>query len=162
MVDAEEASPLASGIPNSPQALIAMQAPPGHSDGEGVDGGGVSISSGAGEREPRGRDAKSHDGGAHDSGGRDVQSSDRPEKPERVNSPKVDEVLQLIETLDTSSFENQQIALALLRHLEELHDSVVEELRDDRFAKHSQIIAWAIDADRLLRARVLVESVDLE
>lgn len=125
MADGEQAAPIASGIPSSPQELIAMQAQVSRVDS-------------------------------------DCHGADRPEKAERISSPKVNEVLQLIKKLDTSSFEDQQIALALLRHLEEFHDGVVEELRDDRFAKHSQIIAWAIDADRLLRARVLLESVDLE
>jgi hypothetical protein len=86
----------------------------------------------------------------------------RPEKPERGQSPKVKEVLELIEKLETNSFEDQQIALALVRQLENFHDGVVDEMKEDEEAKHSQIVAWAIDADRLMRARLLLESVDLE
>ncbi|MFM7676085.1 MAG: hypothetical protein ACKO5F_10995 [Synechococcus sp.] len=87
---------------------------------------------------------------------------ERPEKPERQLSAKVQEVLDLIDQLDTTAQEDQQIALTLLRQLEVFHDEVVEEMRDDEEARHSQIIAWAIDADRLMRSRILLESVDLE
>ena len=87
---------------------------------------------------------------------------ERPEKPERQQSAKVKEVLDLIEKLDTNAAEDQQIALTLVRRLEGFHDEVVEEMKDDAEAKHSQIISWAIDADRLYRARMLLDSVDLE
>ena len=92
----------------------------------------------------------------------DNERSDRPEKPERQKSAKVSEVLELIDKLDTNGLEDQQIALSLVRGLESFHDGVVEELRDDDDAKHSQIIAWAVDADRLMRSRILLESVDLD
>ncbi len=115
MTEDSLAVPLQSGIPNSPQQLIAMQT-----------------------------------------------KDQRPEKPERGQSPKVKEVLDLIDKLDTNAYEDQQIALTLVRHLETFHDGVVEEMRDDEEAKHSQIVAWAIDADRLMRARVLLDSVDLD
>lgn len=87
---------------------------------------------------------------------------ERPEKPERQQSPKVKQVIELIEKLDTTAYEDQQIALAILRHLETFHDEVVDEMKDDADAKHSQIAAWAIDADRLMRSRMLLDSVDLE
>ena len=87
---------------------------------------------------------------------------ERPEKPERLQSAKVKEVLDLIEKLDTSAAEDQQIALTLVRRLESFHDDVVAEMKDDGNAKHSQIVSWAVDADRLYRARMLLESVDLE
>ena len=77
-------------------------------------------------------------------------------------SAKVREVLDRIDRLETNSAEDRLIALALLRKLEDLHDEIVEELRDDPEAPHSQIIAWSIDADRLTRARILLESVDLQ
>ena len=92
-----------------------------------------------------------------------MQTKDqRPEKPERGQSPKVKEVLALIEKLETTAFEDQQIALFLVRQLESFHDGVVEEMQEDEEAKHSQIAAWAIDADRLMRARMLLDSIDLE
>jgi len=87
---------------------------------------------------------------------------DRHEKRVESSSPKVKQVLELIETLDTNAYEDQQIALALVRHLEQFHDSVVDEMKDDNEAKHSQIACWAVDADRLMRCRILLESVDLD
>jgi hypothetical protein len=92
----------------------------------------------------------------------DKPGKDRPEKPERQQSPKVKDVLELIEKLETSAAEDQQIALTLVRRLESFHDEVVDELKEDADAKHTQIVSWAIDADRLYRARMLLESVDLE
>ena len=89
-------------------------------------------------------------------------SNERPEKPVRQQSAKVKQVFDLIESLDTSSHEDQQIALMLVRHLERMHDDIVDEMRDDSDAKHSQIVAWAVDADRLMRCRHLLESVDLD
>ena len=86
---------------------------------------------------------------------------ERHEKRAETTSPKVSQVLELIEKLDTNVYEDQQIALALVRHLEQFHDNVVEEMQEDNEAKHSQIVSWAIDADRLMRCRMLLESVDL-
>ena len=86
----------------------------------------------------------------------------RPEKPEHTQSPKVKEVLELIENLDTTAHEDQQIALAIVRHLERFHDEVVEDMEQDEQAKHSQISAWAVDADRLMHCRIVLESINLE
>ena len=116
MVSGQDNAPVGTGIPNSPQDLIAMQS----------------------------------------------NKPERPEKPERQHSPKVKQVLELLKTLETSAAEDQQIALVLVRQLESFHDDVVAEMRDDEEAKHAQIVSWAIDADRLYRARMLLESVDLE
>lgn len=87
---------------------------------------------------------------------------ERPEKPERQQSAKVKQVLDLIEKLDTNTGDDQQIALFLVRRLEGFHDDVVAEMKDDAEAKHSQIISWSVDADRLYRARMLLDSVELE
>lgn len=87
---------------------------------------------------------------------------ERPEKPERLQSAKVKQVLELLTSLETSAAEDQQIALAIVRQIEQFHDGVVEEMQNDEEAKHSQIIRWAVDADRLYRCRMLLESVDLE
>lgn len=87
---------------------------------------------------------------------------ERPEKPERKRSEKVQQVLDLINSLDTSHGEDLQIALAIVAHLERMHDEVVAEMRDDEDASHNQLIAWSIDADRLMRSRLMLESVDLE
>ena len=88
--------------------------------------------------------------------------TERPEKPEPQVSPKVSQVLDLLESLATDPAEDQQIALHLVRQLEMYHDGVVIELQEDDEARHSQIVAWAVDADRLMRCRLLLESVDLE
>jgi hypothetical protein len=92
----------------------------------------------------------------------DNERSERPEKPGRQKSAKVSEVLELIGKLNTSGLEDQQIAISLVLGLESFHDSVVEEMREDNNAKHSQIIAWSIDADRLMRSWMLLESIDLD
>ena len=118
MVDSEQTPSANTAIPNTPEALIAMQ-----------------------ENKPE---------------------KERPEKPEHQQSAKVKQVLELIEKLDTSSAEDQQIALNLVRKLEDFHDDVVAEMKDDAEAKHSQIISWAVDADRLYRCRMLLNSVELE
>lgn len=88
--------------------------------------------------------------------------SDRPEKPIRQQSAKVSQVLDLIERLDTTAGEDQQIALSLVRHLERFHDEVVDEMQNDPEANHQQLTAWSIDADRMMRSRILLESVDLD
>jgi len=87
---------------------------------------------------------------------------ERHEKRAQPTSPKVKDVMDLIDKLDTNAYEDQQIALALVRHLEQFHDNVVEDMQEDSEAKHSQIVSWAIDADRLYRCRMLLDSVDLE
>lgn len=86
----------------------------------------------------------------------------RPEKPDFELSAKVKQVLELIDRLETDAHEDQQIALALISQLEKMHVEVVEDLQDDATAKHGQIVSWAIDADRLLRCRMLLESIDLD
>jgi hypothetical protein len=90
------------------------------------------------------------------------KEDERPEKPEHVQSKKVKQVLDLLETLDTSKLEDLQIAMSVVRHLEQYHDGIVNDLKEDVKAKHSQIAAWSVDADRLYRCRLLLESVDLE
>ena len=133
IADTFQGLPLAAGIPNSPQELIAMQS-----------------------------NDKSADNSADNAPDSKNNRAERPEKPERANSAKVNEVLELISKLETSGLEDQQIALSLVRGLESFHDGVVEELREDDTAKHDQIIAWSIDADRLMRSRMLLESIDLD
>jgi len=86
----------------------------------------------------------------------------RPEKPVRTDTAKVKEVLALISSLDLSAWEDQRVALTIIRHLEDYHDSVVRDLQDSADADHPQLVAWAIDADRLMRCRNLLESVDLD
>lgn len=85
----------------------------------------------------------------------------KPEKPDRITA-KVSKVLDLIDELETSAAEDQQIALSILRQLENYHDDIVGKMQEDADAKHSQIVAWAVDADRLMQSRILLESVDLD
>ena len=87
---------------------------------------------------------------------------ERHEKPERQQSAKVKEVLEVIEKLETTAAEDQEIALTLVRRLERFHDEMVDELKEDDSSKHSQIVSWAINADRLYRCRMLLDSADLE
>lgn len=87
---------------------------------------------------------------------------ERPEKPERQQSAKVKQVLELLTSIETTAAEDQQVAVAIIRQIENFHDGVVEEMESDEDAKHSQITRWAVDADRLYRCRMLLESVDLE
>lgn len=86
----------------------------------------------------------------------------RPEKPEPQPNPTVKKVMELLDTLEATPAEDLEIAVRLVRRLEGYHDSVVDDLRDDDSASHNQIVAWAVDADRLMRSRLLLESIDLE
>jgi len=89
------------------------------------------------------------------------EKPERPEKGCRPESAKVREVLDLITQLDTSAWEDQQIALAIVSQLERYHDEIVSDLVDDEAASHGQVACWAIDADRLMHSRRLLESIDL-
>lgn len=86
----------------------------------------------------------------------------RPEKPDRTPSANVTQVMELIDKLDTKAAEDLEIAFRLVRRLESFHDEVVDEMRKDDDASHNQLICWAIDADRLMQARILLGNVDLE
>jgi len=94
----------------------------------------------------------------------DADGSATPEKTGRTErtSAKAEEVLALIDKLDTSGGDDLQIALKLVRWLERYHDDTVERLQGEEGADHAQIVAWAIDADRLMRVRILLESIDLD
>ena len=92
----------------------------------------------------------------------DKSNKPRPEKPERQTSANVSQVMEMIDQLDTKAAEDLEIASRLVRRLESFHDDVVNEMRDDEEASHNQLICWAIDADRLMQARILLGNVDLE
>jgi len=92
----------------------------------------------------------------------DSSSTPRPEKPEPKTSVKVEQMLELLDRLETSAAEDLDLVQRLVRKLENFHDQVVEEMREDNDASHTQLIAWSIDADRLMRSRLLLESVDLD
>lgn len=92
----------------------------------------------------------------------DKSNHPRPEKPERQTSANVTRVMEVIDQLDTKAAEQLEIAYRLVRRLESFHDEVVDEMRNDADASHNQLISWAIDADRLMQARILLGNVDLE
>jgi len=92
----------------------------------------------------------------------DKSNQPRPEKPERQTSTNVTQVMELIDKLDTRAADDLAIAFRLVRRLESFHDEVVDEMRNDAEASHNQLISWAIDADRLMQARILLGNVDLE
>lgn len=73
MASGQDNAPVGTGIPNSPQDLIAMQS----------------------------------------------TKPERPKNPEHQHSPKVKQVLELLKTLETGAAEDQQIAVFLVRQLEE-------------------------------------------
>lgn len=82
--------------------------------------------------------------------------------PEPNGSPRVSKVQALIERLATTSDDDVRIARLLIRRLESHHDRMVQRLCADGAAQHSQIAAWAVDADRLMLARNLLEAVALD
>ena len=92
----------------------------------------------------------------------DKSNHPRPEKPERQTSANVTQIMELIDKLDTKAAEDLEIAFRLVRRLESFHDEVVDDMRNDADASHNQLISWAIDADRLMQARILLGNVDLE
>jgi hypothetical protein len=88
----------------------------------------------------------------------------RPHRPEECDrrTAKVQRVLELIGDLETTADEDKTIALILVQRLEEYHDRIVGELTEDTEAKHSQITAWAVDADRLMHCRILLDSIEVD
>ena len=58
--------------------------------------------------------------------------------------------------------EELEVALTLVSQLEEFHDKVVADMQDDPEARHGQIAAWSVDADRLMHCRIFLNSIDLE
>lgn len=91
-----------------------------------------------------------------------LQGSWRPVWPEWVSRTKVVQVLDFINRLDTSALEDQQIARALVRQLEILHQEVAAEMGSDPTASPAQIAGWAVDADRLQQCRILLDSITLD
>lgn len=90
-------------------------------------------------------------------------SPSRPDKPTKNDKPtlKTKQALDFLEKLELTPAEDKQEALSILRHLESYHDDEVEELIEGTDSKHSQVAAWAVDADRLLLCRIVLESVEL-
>ena len=90
-----------------------------------------------------------------------LESATLPEHQVRHWSVKTREAVAAIGTLNMEPGEDAQIALWLIRKLEEFHRYVLAELKRDKEANHDQIAAWATDAERLMQSGILLESVDL-
>jgi hypothetical protein len=87
----------------------------------------------------------------------------RPDKPPKnhKNTLKAKQALDFLETLELSPAEDKQVALSILRHLESYHDDEVEQLIESTDSNRSQVAAWAVDADRLMLCRSILEGVEL-
>lgn len=92
-----------------------------------------------------------------------TESDDRDAKKRpSPGSPRVKEAKALLERLATTCEDDRWIALHLVRRLEQSHDEMVQRLTDDQASQHAQVAAWAVDADRLMLARNLLEAVSLD
>ena len=87
----------------------------------------------------------------------------RPDKPTKSDKTtlKTKQALESLEKLELSPAEEKQVALSILLHLESYHDDEVEELIETTDSKRSQVAAWAVDADRLMLCRIVLEGVEL-
>lgn len=74
---------------------------------------------------------------------------------------RLQQALTLLQAQELTPWETQQIALALLQQLESYHQGVVAELHDTPESTSAQVACWAIDGDRLMHCRRLLESVTL-
>lgn len=88
----------------------------------------------------------------------DLQTLATPQK----ESARVLEAMATLSALHTSPAEDGRIALRLLHKLECFHDAMLEELISAEAGNHGLIASVAVDADRLMRARLLLESVRLD
>jgi hypothetical protein len=85
----------------------------------------------------------------------------RPQSDKASGGDSVATVLTLLRQRGAGNAEKRQIGLALLGELECFHDHVVQELARDSQASDSEIARWAVEADRLYRARKILETVEL-
>lgn len=81
--------------------------------------------------------------------------------PAAGGDDRVARTLGLLRRNDLTPWECQQITLALLQQLESYHQAVVAELHDSSGGTPAQVACWAIDGDRLMHCRRLLESVTL-
>ena len=94
---------------------------------------------------------------------RKTAEQSRPEKTGKGDPvpPKVKQALDWLSDLECSAAEDKAIALAILLNLEQFHDETVEEMVNANECERSQLAAWAVDADRLMLARRLLEGIEL-
>lgn len=88
-----------------------------------------------------------------------LSPSQPPEPP--CMGQRVAQALTHLQTLGLNAWESQQIALALLQQLEGYHQGVVAELHDTHGSPPAEVACWAIDGDRLMHCRRLLESITL-
>ncbi len=86
---------------------------------------------------------------------------ERQPTPAAGGDDRVAQTLALLRSHDLNPWECQQITLALLQQLESYHQAVVAELHDTPGGTPAQVACWAIDGDRLMHCRRLLESVTL-
>lgn len=84
-----------------------------------------------------------------------------PSLEEPADQSRVAAGLALLKDQQLNPWECQQIALDLLQQLESYHQSVVAEMHDARHSTPAQVACWAIDGDRLMHCRRLLESITL-
>jgi hypothetical protein len=81
--------------------------------------------------------------------------------PPQNEQGRVAQTLAQLQALGLKPWECQQIALALLQQLDSYHQAVVAELHDSPQSTPAQVACWAIDGDRLMHCRRLLESITL-
>lgn len=86
--------------------------------------------------------------------------NDVPQAP-LAKQARVAQALTLLRSQELDAWGSQQIALALLQHLESYHQGVVAELQECPESTPAQMACWAIDGDRLMHCRRLLESITL-
>ncbi len=88
-----------------------------------------------------------------------LSQSQPPEPP--CSEQRVAQALRQLQSLGLNIWESQQIAVALLQQLEEYRQGVVAELHDTAGSPPAEVACWAIDGDRLMHCRRLLESITL-
>jgi hypothetical protein len=74
---------------------------------------------------------------------------------------KVETILSLVRKLEISMVQSRKIALTLIEMIESFHDEMVQSMIDNDESERAQIAAWAIDSDRLMRCRDLLQQIEL-
>jgi len=88
------------------------------------------------------------------------QAGGEPERRQPDEAP-VAAALARLQALELNAWESQQLALALIRQLEAYHQGVVAEMHAAADGTSAQLACWAIDGDRLMHCRRLLESITL-
>ena len=91
-----------------------------------------------------------------------LEAATLPEQHARDWDTKIKDAVATISRLNMEPREDIQVALWLIRKLEEFHRYVLAELKNDQGANQDLIATWAMDAERLLQSGILLESVDLD